>query len=316
MARIEATGRYMPEKIVTNDDFSDGPLLFESVQEFFNGYEERRHAAPGETGLSMGVRAAKDALASSQYEAEDIDLIVGVIIPNQNLYGEDLNLLQHEIGARNASVLPINTTCSTFLSALNIADSHIASGKKQCVLIVIATNWVNTILNTDKPNYGFAGDGSSAVIVDAKSDSLIDVYEKNHSTPGVFESMVMKSPVFSGQKEYFVVTEPEGVSTAKDLVLAPIEVGRKLLARNPDVVIDKVFMHQAGQKMMHLWSDKLGVEFDKVRHTLEMFANMTIANIPTSLDYWIKKGDIQRGETILFFSPAAGGHYIAMLWRY
>lgn len=316
MSRIEATGRYMPEKIVTNDDFSDGPLLFETVQDFFNGFEERRHAKPDETGIAMAVNAARDALANSQYQPEDIDLIVGAILPNENLYGEDLNLVQHELGAMNASVLPINTTCSSFLSALNIADSHIAAGKKSCVLVVIATNWVNSALNIEKPNYGFAGDGSAAVILDEAADSLIDVYEKNNSTPAVFESMVMKSPVFSGNKEYFTITEPEGVSTAKDLVMAPIEVGRKLLGRNPDVQVDKIFMHQAGVKMMHLWADKLGVEKEKVRHTLQLFANMTASNIPVSLDFWIKKGDIKRGDMILFFSPAAGGHYISMLWRY
>lgn len=316
MSRIEATGCYLPEKIVTNDDFSDGPLLFESVQEFFVGYDERRHAASDETALSMAVNAAEDALAHSEYSAEDIDLIIGVTIPNVNLYGEDLNLLQYGIGAVNASVLPINTTCSTFISAINLADSHIAAGKKQCVLIVVATNWVNTILNTERANYGFAGDGAAAAILDGKAESLIDVYERNNSKPEVFESMVMKSPVFTEQKEYFVVSEPEGVSTKRDLVLAPIEVGRKLLARNPDVKIDKVIMHQAGLKMMHLWADKLEVPYEKVRHTLELFANMTVANVPISLDYWVKKGDIKRGDIILFFSPAAGGHYIAMLWRF
>ncbi|MEZ5523711.1 MAG: 3-oxoacyl-[acyl-carrier-protein] synthase III C-terminal domain-containing protein [Pseudomonadales bacterium] len=316
MSRIEATGRYMPEKVVTNGDFSDGPLLFETVQEFFNGFKERRHAGIGETGISMAAKAAKDALSCSQYLPENIDLIIGAILPNENLYGEDLNLLQYELGAINASVLPINTTCSSFLSALNIADSLIAAGKKKCVLVVIATNWVNTALNIERPNYGFAGDGSAAVILDGKADSLIDVNEKNNSTPAVFESMLMKSPVFSGDKEYFTITEPEGVSTAKDLVMAPIEVGRKLLERNSDIRIDKVFMHQAGLKMMHLWASKLGIEPGKIRHTLELYANMTASNIPVSLDYWVKNGGLERGDTLLFFSPAAGGHYIAMLWQY
>lgn len=316
MARIEATGRYMPEKIVTNDEFSDGPLLFESVQDFFDGFKERRHAKPGQTSLSMAVEAAKDAMDSSQYKPEDLDLIIGVLLPNEHLYGEDLNLLQYEIGAKNASVLPVNTTCSSFLSALNVADSHIAAGKKKCVLIVIVTNWINTGLNIEKPNYSFAGDGAAAVVVDNLEDSLIDVFECNNSTPAVFSSMMMKNPLITGKKEYFTITEPDGISTAKDLVLAPIKIGNKLLKRNPEVVVDKVIMHQAGVKMMHLWADKLGISADKIRHTLELYANMTASNIPVTLDHWIRNGDIQRGETILFFSPAAGGHYIAMLWRY
>ncbi|WIO73319.1 3-oxoacyl-[acyl-carrier-protein] synthase III C-terminal domain-containing protein [Porticoccaceae bacterium LTM1] len=316
MARIEATGSYLPEKVVSNDAFDKDSAIFESIAEFLDGYEQRRHAAPGESGLSMAVAAAKNAFESSQYTPDDIDGIIGVVVPNEYLYGEDLNLLQHEIGAVNASVLPINTTCSTFLSALNLADSLIASGKKSRILIVVAVNWVNNILDVSKPNYGFAGDGAAAVIVDDKSQSLIDVCEVNNSIPPVFTSMVMKNPVLSGQKEYFQISEPEGVSTAKDLILGPIKVGKKLLARNPDIRIDKVFMHQSGEKMMSMWMDKLGLPMSIVRHTLPLYANMTMANIPVSLDYWVKRRELKRGETVLFFSPAAGGHYISMLWKY
>jgi 3-oxoacyl-[acyl-carrier-protein] synthase III len=68
--------------------------------------------------------------------------------------------------------------------------------------------------------------------------------------------------------------------------------------------------------MMHLWASKLNISTDKIRHTLELYANMISANIPVSLNHWVRKGDITRGDVILFFAPSAGGYYIAMLWRY
>jgi|GEM_PF-3435004 len=316
MARIESTGRYLPNKIVPNDFFSEGSGLFESIEDYFDGFHERRHAMPNETGLTMATAAAKSALSKSQYNPEDIDGIIGLICPNEHLYGEDLNLLQSNIGALNASVLPINTTCSTFLSALNIADSHINQGKKKVILIVVAVNWTGSILNTQSANFAFAGDGAAAVIVDNKANSLIDVFELNNSTPGVFQSMVMKNPVVTGKKEFFTISEPEGISLAKDMVLFPISVGKSLLERNTEVKVDKAILHQSGLKMMHLWLDKLEIPRATLRHTIEHFANMTTANIPVSLDYWIEANEISRGETIFFFAPAAGGHYIAMLWRY
>lgn len=316
MARIECTGSYLPEKVVTNSLFDNDEAIFESIAEFLDGYEQRRHAEKGETGLSMALKAAQNALEASTYNAEDIDLIIGAIVPNQYLYGEDLNLLQHELGAKNASVMPINTTCSNFLSALNVADALITAGKKSKVLVVIAVNWVNHILDTSQKNFGFAGDGAAAVIVDDSGDSYIDSCECNNSSPGVFKSMAMQSPVFSGQKEYFQITEPDGISTAKDLILGPIKVAQQLMERNKEVRIDKVFMHQSGMKMMAMWMEKLDLPVSMVRHTLPLFANMTMANIPVSLDYWVKKGELARGDTLLFFSPAAGGHYMAMLWKY
>ncbi|MBL4709564.1 MAG: hypothetical protein JKY48_14110 [Flavobacteriales bacterium] len=316
MARIEATGRYMPKKLVSNKYFNEDSEMFESLSEFFNGYEERRHADSTESNLSMAITAAKDALSSSKHCAKDIDLVTGWMLPSTHLLGDDLNLVPNAIGATAASVLPINTTCSSFLSALNLANSFIATGQKKVVLIIIAVNWTNYILDKSKRNFAFAGDGSAAVIVDGEGSSLIDINERNNSTPAVFESMKMVNPVVSGQQEFFTITQPKNISTAKDLVMFPLTVAQELLKKNPDIVVDKVFIHQAGLKMIHLWLDKLNIARDKVRHTLPLYANMTAANIPVSLDYWIKKGDIKRGETILFFSPAAGGHYIAILWKY
>lgn len=317
MSRIESIGTYVPGKIVTNDFFTHDSSMYESIAEFFTGFNERRHAALDEDGLAMACKAAEIALSRSKYSAEDIDLITGIIQPTQYLYGDDLNLIQSSIGAKKASVLPINTTCSSFISGLNLADSYIECGKKKCVLLITAVNWVNTGLDTSKPNYAFAGDGAAAVIIEENDQkSLIDVEELNNSTPGVFHSMLLKNPLMTGKKELFTITEPKGVSTQKDLILFPINVAKKLLNRNRDIEIDKVFIHQSGLKMMELWLDKLEIPFSKVRHTLDLYANMNSVNIPASMDHWIQQGDLKRGDTCLFFAPAAGGHYISMLWQY
>lgn len=316
MSRIESTGSYLPKKIVLNDAFNSESVLFESINEYMDGFEERRHAEKSESSLSYAIGAAEVALERSRYSAEDIDLIIGAISPPEYLYGDDFNRVQYALGAKNAAVLPINTACSSFVSSLNTADSYIQAGKKKVVLVLIGVNWVSHCFDVEKKNYGLAGDGSAAVIVDDQGDSLIDVCEVNHSSPGVFLSMAMKNPVLTGKKEVFQITEPDGVSTAKDLILGPIKVAEKLLQRNPDIVVDKVLMHQSGLKMMNMWVDKIGLPMSIVKHTLPLYANMTAANIPVSLDYWARKGEIARGDMMLFFAPAAGGHYIAMLWRY
>lgn len=316
MSRIEATGSYLPEKVVSNDYFTSLNPLFASIDEYFTGFDQRRHSSDKESGLFMAAEAAKNALSKSQYKPEDIDMILGLIQPSQHLYADDLNLVQYQIGAINASVAPVNTGCSSFLSCLNVADSLLKTGKKKCILIVTATDWVSNSINTEEPNYSFAGDGAGCVIVDNESNSLIDVNETNKSTNDIFNAMVMKNPQFTGKKEFFVVTTPEGVSTKKDLILFPITVAKALLDRNSDITIDKMITHQSGIKMIEMWAKKLGIDKSKARHTLNLYANMVSANVPVTLNHWIEQGDIQRGETLLFFTPSAGGHYIAMLWQY
>lgn len=316
MSRIEATGSYLPKTIVSNDHFEESDTLFGSINEFFTGFDERRHATKEETGIEMASLAAQDALHNSQYCAEDIDLIVGIIQPSEYLYGDDLNLIQHNIGAWNASVLPINTGCSSFLAALNLADSLISSGRNKRVLVVVAANWVNNMLDQAEKGFAFAGDGAGAIILDGDASSMIDIEQINRTTPPVFESMVMKSPVFTGKKEYFKVSEPEGISTVKDLILFPISVAKNLLERNESVEVDRFISHQAGVKMMQTWANKLKIPTDRICHTVDKYANMISANIPVSLNYWVREGRIVRGDTILFFAPSAGGNYIAILWKY
>lgn len=93
-------------------------------------------------------------------------------------------------------------------------------------------------------------------------------------------------------------------------------MAKTLVDRNKDIEIDCAIMHQSGYKMMQTWADKLGIEEDKIKHTIGLYANMTVANIPVTLDYWSKKGEIKRDEVLLFMAPSAGGYAAAMLWRY
>lgn len=316
MSRIEATGSYLPPKMVPNSTFVGGNALFESMDEYFSGYEERRHASDEETALMMAIEASKDALSKSQYEAKDIDLIIGIIQPSQHVYGDDLNLMQHALNAWNAATLPINTACSSFITGLSLADSYIRTGKAKVALVVTSTDWVNRMLDTNEANFAFAGDGAGAVIVDDAYDSFIDQEELNNSKPEAFNALVMKNPQFTGKKEFFTVTPPKGRTTVKDLVVFPANVAKTLLARNKDTEVDIAIMHQSGYKMMQSWASTLGIAENRIRHTIDLYANMTVSNIPVTLDHWEKKQGLKRGDVILFMAPSAGGYAIAMLWRY
>ena len=68
--------------------------------------------------------------------------------------------------------------------------------------------------------------------------------------------------------------------------------------------------------MMNHWVSVLGLKEGILRHTFSQYGNMLSANVPTTLSHFIDSGEIKRGDTLLLFSPAAGAHYISILWRY
>lgn len=314
MSRIVSTGSYCPETIVANNFFNKplDPKELGTIEKYMTGMKERRHASANETGIYMATMAGKNSLQKSDYLAKDVDLIIGNITPNEYLMPEDLNLVSKNLGCTNASVIPINTACSSFLTALNIADSIIASKKKRLVLIVNSTNWVNTIISHDK-DYSMFGDGAGAVLLDDSGNSLLDIEESSDTS--VFHTMRMKSPVFSGIHENFEIREDPKIDMLEEQIRKPIDVAKAIVIGTKHN-IDRFIAHQAGIGMLEYWAGQAGVDKSILRHTFDKFANMMSANIPVSLDYWINKGDIARGNVILFFSPATGAHYISMLWKF
>ena len=70
---LRATGRYVPEKIVTNDDLS---TFIETSDEWIasrTGIRER-HVAEDETTVDMGIKAARSALEKGGLDPLDIEI--------------------------------------------------------------------------------------------------------------------------------------------------------------------------------------------------------------------------------------------------
>jgi len=75
---IKGTGRYVPERVVTNDDFSQWMDTSDEWIRQRTGIEQR-HWVPevGGVGSSdLGLEASKIALKRAGWAPEDIDLII------------------------------------------------------------------------------------------------------------------------------------------------------------------------------------------------------------------------------------------------
>ena len=75
-SRIEGTGRYLPERILTNADLEK---MVETSDEWIRtrtGVERRHVAADDETTSELCVKAAKVAMESAGVTPDDIDLVM------------------------------------------------------------------------------------------------------------------------------------------------------------------------------------------------------------------------------------------------
>ena len=85
------------------------------------------------------------------------------------------SILQDKLGARQVGAFDINNACTGFVSATDIADSYIKSGKAKTVLVVSAETLSRIVDYTDRSTCILFGDGAAAAVYQATEDETVGI---------------------------------------------------------------------------------------------------------------------------------------------
>ncbi len=111
-SKIAGTGRYLPERVLTNADLEE---IVETSDEWIRtrtGVERRHVAAEDETTSSLCIEAAKSAMEAADVKAEDIDLIViGTTTPDL-VFPNIATLVQQALGIHGCPAFSIEAACT------------------------------------------------------------------------------------------------------------------------------------------------------------------------------------------------------------
>ncbi|MDH3254488.1 MAG: ketoacyl-ACP synthase III, partial [Acidobacteriota bacterium] len=168
--RIIATGSYLPEIEVTNDELRE---RFAHLPDFVDKMEEstgirKRWYAPDEWASSdLALRAAQRALERAGREAEDVDLIlVGTDSPDYITPATSV-VLQHKLGAVNAGTFDIGCACASFPTGLATAAGWLAVNPGLRTVLVVGVYMMHKLAAADDPMVFFYGDGAGAAVLEA-----------------------------------------------------------------------------------------------------------------------------------------------------
>ena len=134
-SRIVGTGRYLPERIMTNFDLEE---MVETSDEWIRtrtGVERRHVVEDDQTTSDMCVESAKQAMDDAGIKPTDIDMVItgttspDVVFPNVS------TIIQHRLGIPACTAFSLEAACSGFIYALTVADKFIKSGEAKCVLV-------------------------------------------------------------------------------------------------------------------------------------------------------------------------------------
>jgi 3-oxoacyl-[acyl-carrier-protein] synthase-3 len=328
---ITGTGRYAPERLITNEDLTQWMDTSDEWIQQRTGIKQR-YWVPEKGGVGtsdLGLAASKLALERANWRPEDIDLIIFATLSPDIFFPGSGCLLQHKLGLKTTPALDIRQQCTGFLYGLTTADAYIRSELADHVLVVGAEVH-STGLNISTSGRDVSvifGDGAGAVCLEAvETDENVGLLASDLHAQGEFaESLMVEGPASRRNpridekmlKEGRCYPVMDGKAIFKMAVRRLPEVTMTVLKKSGLSIedIDLIIPHQANLRINQFYQQTMKVPPEKVYNNIQTYGNTTAASIPLAMDEALEKGIIHRGSTLLFLGLGSGVTWGACLYR-
>lgn len=318
-SRITGTGSYLPPNRLTNAALAeqlarDGVETSDQWIVERTGIRARHFAAPDVTSSDLAVQAARHALEAAGRSAGEIDLIIVATSTPDMVFPSTACLVQQKLGVHGCAAFDVQAVCSGFVYALTVADSMIRTGAASKAL-VIGTEVFSRILDfKDRTTCVLFGDGAGAVVLEA-SDSPGILASELHADGRHVDILCTPGTVSGGHVLGDPLLKMDGQAVFKLAVGVLESVARSVLekAGRTDADIDWLIPHQANIRIMQSTAKKLKLPMEKVVVTVDEHGNTSAASIPLALDDAVRRGRIQRGDTVMLEGVGGGFTWGAVL---
>lgn len=324
-AGIIGLGKYLPPKVVTNDDLAK---IMDTNDEWITtktGIKSRRFIDKDkDIALSdICIPAARRAIKDAGLKHEQIDaVIVGAM--SHDYPGGILtsNLVKDKIGAKNAFGLDLNTICPGAEYSMEVAGSLISSGKYKYVLVI--NGEVFSKYNHTRVTSVIFGDGAGAFVMGParKGYGIIASYLRSQSKDSdklamlgggsrhLFTPENVKKGYFQIQMDGPVIYK-FAVSSFQDGVKGVLKkAGMKISD------VDFLISHQANLNIIKDGMKQLGLPMDKTYTNIQKYGNIGGGSVIVALTEAREKGLIKKGDIVLCVAFGAGLAWGAVLMRW
>jgi 3-oxoacyl-[acyl-carrier-protein] synthase-3 len=307
--------------VVTNDDLARKVDTSDEWISQRSGIRQRYIAEDGETTVTLGIEAARNALAAAQVEASSIDLIVlGTATPD-NTFPASAVAVQAGLGITGGAAFDVQAVCSGFVYGMTTADALLRTGAFKRALVIGSETFSRILDWSDRTTCVLFGDGAGAVVLDAQTQ------------PGTREDRgILISRLRSDgrhKQKLFVDGGPSTTQTVGHLRMEGKAVFRHAVAMITGVVeeslaatgytvddIDWFVPHQANKRIIDDSAHKLGVAPEKIVITVDRHGNTSAASIPLALSVAVADGRIKKGDLVLLEAMGGGFTWGAVLLRW
>ena len=323
-ARIIGVGAYAPKRILTNHDLEK---MIDTSDEWIvqrTGIHERHIADEAEAASDLGLKAAQQALDRAGVEPEEIDLIVVGTTTGDMAFPTTGNILQRQLGCRNAGSMDLYAACAGSIYSLSVGAQYIQTGKYRTVLCVGAECLSRITDYTDR--------GTCILLADAAGAAVL--------RPAEGEAGIIDTDLYSDGRYGDLLIQPAGGSRSpashetvdrrlhfarmkgnevfKVAVRMFEDCAKRILDRNGFTVDDlDVFVpHQANLRIIEAAVKRLKLPMERVIVNVDRYGNTGAASVYVALEEaWATKR-IKSGDLVLLAAFGGGFTWGAVLLRW
>lgn len=325
IVEIAATGRYLPDNVVTNDDLAQ--RMDTSDEWIFSrtGIRERRIAPYDMCAADMGARAARQAMERAGVEPGEVDiLILSTATPDRWLPSTACDV-QALLGCSNAVAFDVMAACSGFIYGLSMAEGYLAAGRGE-VALVVSTEKMSAIVDwEDRATCVLFGDGAGAAVVRPSNGSGRGILSSHLQSDGNLGNLLYRpsggavhpmSQAVLDDKSYLI--RMQGREIFKNAVRSMVEACEIALQSAGLTVedVDILVPHQANIRIIEATAQYAGIPMEKVYVNVDRYGNMSSATVPVALDEVVEKGLIGPGSNVLIVAFGAGLTWGATVLRW
>jgi 3-oxoacyl-[acyl-carrier-protein] synthase-3 len=326
-AQILSTGRYVPEKVITNADMDR--ILGESVGDWLVqnvGIRERHVMADDQATSDLCVGAARQALQRAGTRPEELDLIIIATDTPDYLSPATSSVVQAKLGAVNAGTYDLNCACAGWVTALDVASKTIAADESYKRILVVGAYGMTRYINwKDKKTCTLFADGAGAVVLGAgdkpgfmgarllangEYHDALGIYTGGTHRPATAETLALTNGKPAVQ---FVRKFPATFNTERWPQLLDILLKRAGLELKD---VNQFVFTQLNLRTIEATMRVLDQPMEKAHYTMDKWGYTGSACIPMTLDDAVEQGKVRRGDLVAFCASGGGLSMASALYRW